>query len=664
MTTTFLKHRREERGLLAFFAAFIVLCLLYRMLLWCALYIQGFDPFGFDPKEVSAVGFWGSFRTSWVGALAATSLYALFNSLLRKGVQFLRPDWPVGWVELVVGDLLLIVSGLIILAHYQLIFDLQSGLTVSLFHFGWTRIGAGDVLSLVDWKHAGVWAVPPLSFHLLRSWLRHVGFAKPLFIVALAGLFGPLLLPSAEKLAPELRFHPFYFFVWDWLKRLPEPPSRYGRRTDLPEATQMKSIKLIDETFVGPPVREATSVAPAAPHRKKWNLIWFVLESVGSEYVFDRSFGNEPPMPFLERITHEGLHLTQHRTASNTSTRALLSLFTGIYPPCEFQDISSDPSVRLPTINRFLGESYHCFLVHPSSESFCFPKPLFVNNGLTELYTRDSIPRGEHADRYPLARNEIDSVTFFLRKLEAAPRPFFAVYWSFIPHVPYSDYGTEDPFQAVRPERRHRYYKNLRVLDEQLERIFVQLKEKHLLEETILVFVGDHGEAFGQHQGYWAHTLGTFDETFKAPVVFYQPEIFPPAEITWNTSHVDILPTLLDAMRIPFNANLLSGESLMRHKPHRKYIFTVSGLGDRLSLISTNLLKVSVSFSEDKAYAYDLTRDPAEMARFPAENYPEQLTALIKFRNFQARIVAAYNAALKNGSEFHGQTFRPGQPSN
>jgi len=248
-------------------------------------------------------------------------------------------------------------------------------------------------------------------------------------------------------------------------------------------------------------------------------------------------------------------------------------------------------------------------------------------------------------------------MSFFLDKLDEARRPFFAAYWSFIPHSPYSDYGANQLFQAVQPQKRREYYKNLRVLDQQLERAFDYLQERDLLKDTILFFVGDHGESFGQHAGCWGHSLGTFDEIYKTPAIFYQPKLFPPSEVTSNTSHVDVLPTLLDAMGIAFNPNLLSGESVL-NKPRRKYVFTVSGLGDRISLVSNNLLKVSISFNKhEEAYAYDLAKDPGETVKLRGEDYPDELVALLKFRNYQSRIVEDYDQCLRSGGSFHGQTF-------
>ena len=197
------------------------------------------------------------------------------------------------------------------------------------------------------------------------------------------------------------------------------------------------------------------------------------------------------------------------------------------------------------------------------------------------------------------------------------------------------------------------YEENLRLLDNQLRRVYEHLEATRRLDRTILVFAGDHGESFGQHPGMWTHTFGTFNESYKTPLIFFQPKLFRPQTITFPTAHADVLPTLLDSMGVAYNSRLIQGESLLREIA-RKSIFTVSGLGDYLTSIGPDSIKVSVSFGKEDSYVFDLERDPLEKHPLPAERFADELTALLKFRNYQLKIIPAYNAAVRQGAGFHG----------
>jgi arylsulfatase A-like enzyme len=108
-----------------------------------------------------------------------------------------------------------------------------------------------------------------------------------------------------------------------------------------------------------------------------------------------------------------------------------------------------------------------------------------------------------------------------------------------------------------------RYYNNLNLLDHMIKHIYDHLQKQGLLERTILVIVGDHGQAFGQHHpDNYMHHRYSYNENLETPAIIYQPALFSPKAFEIPTSHVDILPTLLDAMRIPYDPLLFDGESL------------------------------------------------------------------------------------------------------
>ncbi len=91
--------------------------------------------------------------------------------------------------------------------------------------------------------------------------------------------------------------------------------------------------------------------------------------------------------------------------------------------------------------------------------------------------------------------------------------------------------------------------------------LYEYLADRGLLENTIVVVLSDHGEAFGE-RGYEGHAREVFPETTETPVIISLPfalerEIVVPMQ----TSNMDIWPTLLELMGLPLPSRELDGYS-------------------------------------------------------------------------------------------------------
>ena len=82
----------------------------------------------------------------------------------------------------------------------------------------------------------------------------------------------------------------------------------------------------------------------------------------------------------------------------------------------------------------------------------------------------------------------------------------------------------------------------------QFGRIFDYLKTNNLLDSTIVVLIGDHGEEFMEH-GFWGHNSTFVDEQVRTPLVIYTPKM-KPLVIDQMTSHMDVIPTLMPLLGV------------------------------------------------------------------------------------------------------------------
>jgi arylsulfatase A-like enzyme len=404
------------------------------------------------------------------------------------------------------------------------------------------------------------------------------------------------------------------------------------------------------------PMESAKSLPVKSNH--PWNIVLFVMESVGTRYIFDTDNGNPMPMPFLYKISKEGWYLKSHYTTSNVSTKAIFSLFSGLYDFFSRETLGTRPDAEVPAIYNWLGEGYDRFLVTPSSISWYFPAKFVKNNGLSEIHSYENlkfkIKEEFHSLGHYIARDEIQTTDFFIRRLSRAKEPFLGIYISFAAHFPYFDYGEEYRIREDNERLISRYYNNLNLLDRMIKRIYDHLKEQGLLERTILVFVGDHGQAFGQHHSNnFMHYRYSYNENLEAPAIFYQPALFKTKVFEFPTSHVDLLPTLLDAMRVSYPQMIFDGESLFNHTLKRDSLFFY-GHEESISSLDTQLIKVQYSLKKDRCWAFDLKLDPDEKTPLDCSLYPLQQEALHKFVRDHDLNLFKYNASLKEKKELLG----------
>ncbi len=169
-----------------------------------------------------------------------------------------------------------------------------------------------------------------------------------------------------------------------------------------------------------------------------------------------------------------------------------------------------------------------------------------------------------------------------------------------------------------------------------------------------MIVVGDHSEAFGQHPGNWTHGRATYEENIRVPALIWQPALFKPRRVKVPTTHVDVLPTVLDGLNIRYNEKLFQGESLFQKELRRKYIF-IFGNENTLSSITKNKIKMQYSFKSNSCWVFNLKDDPAERRRLNCRNYPDQLRALLKYQKFQKKMLRSYNQRISRNLSYFGK---------
>jgi arylsulfatase A-like enzyme len=96
--------------------------------------------------------------------------------------------------------------------------------------------------------------------------------------------------------------------------------------------------------------------------------------------------------------------------------------------------------------------------------------------------------------------------------------------WTYQTHYPYYASGNRKDFH-VNNESQDKYLNALSSADNALKEIVAGLEKRDLLKSTLIVIVGDHGEAFGRH-GQITHAGGIYEENLHIPLILINPLLF------------------------------------------------------------------------------------------------------------------------------------------
>lgn len=155
------------------------------------------------------------------------------------------------------------------------------------------------------------------------------------------------------------------------------------------------------------------------------------------------------------------------------------------------------------------------------------------------------------------------------------------------------------------------YYTSVEYLDKNVGLVLDAIDNLGLSENTLVVYVGDHGYLLGHHGRFEKHMM--WEEAVKAPLVMRGPGL-PSGEENALVEFVDLVPTILDLLgEAPMEE--LQGQSLLplltdRTNSHRNYVFS-EFLADNKAMVRTENWKyIFTSGKHDLAQGYATGNPP------------------------------------------------------
>ncbi|UCE86950.1 MAG: sulfatase, partial [Deltaproteobacteria bacterium] len=168
-----------------------------------------------------------------------------------------------------------------------------------------------------------------------------------------------------------------------------------------------------------------------------------------------------------------------------------------------------------------------------------------------------------------------------------------------------------------------RYDGEVSDVDLHLGRLVRALEERGLLEDTLLVFTADHGEAFGEENLYAAHGEGLGEALLRVPLLLRVPGV-EPAVRRDVVRLLDVAPTVLELLRV--EAPDLPGESLLRASGDRPVVAQVRSVGARWRSARDGDFRLV----ESKSGRMELTRLRGEASPEEEQRARDSLAALLE----------------------------------
>jgi arylsulfatase A-like enzyme len=360
-----------------------------------------------------------------------------------------------------------------------------------------------------------------------------------------------------------------------------------------------------------------------------------VLDAAGARHFGPYGVGREVS-PRLDALAGDGTVFERAYAQASWTLPSTASILTDRYPPRERQDRMRVDGETLASRLHAAGVATAAFSENPlvtadlgfttGFETFheYFPKQLL-----------DARPRD-----YPRVSSQVtvDDAVAWLGANRA--RPFFLYVHLLSPHCPYPapapfggrfdpDYGGDiqgipdtlmrinEGILAITPRDlehlRLQYEENAAYGDHQLGRLLDAVDALGLRRRTLVVVLGDHGEAFREH-GVLLHSTTLYDEMIHVPLVVRFPASAGRVPARWpgvvEARHV--YPTIARMMGLPGRRGLLGVLRGRMRGPQVARAWTGEGR-TALGSLTTSRYKVILDRRTRRLELYDLANDPGEM---------------------------------------------------
>jgi arylsulfatase A-like enzyme len=295
------------------------------------------------------------------------------------------------------------------------------------------------------------------------------------------------------------------------------------------------------------------SVAPRAG--APLGVVVITLDTTRADRLSPYGFMNVS-LPHLERLAREGVLFDQATSVAPLTLPAHTSLFTGLLPPNHGVRDNADPP--LEETQTTLAET---LLAHGfRTAAFVGSAVLDPDRGLKqgfEQYHGVGSASGHTPERRQRRADQVMGDAIHWLDTIGGSRFFL---WAHL-YDPHRPYDPPEPYASIYGH--NLYMGEIAFTDSQIGRLLRALEQRALLDRTIVVVAGDHGESLGE-RGERDHGVFIYENVLRVPLIVRAPPphrahdarrgprpLVAPFRIGEVVRLTDVMPTVLDLLDVP-----------------------------------------------------------------------------------------------------------------
>lgn len=291
------------------------------------------------------------------------------------------------------------------------------------------------------------------------------------------------------------------------------------------------------------------------------NVVIVLMESMSAKLM--GRFGCKAGLtPCLDSLYSHSLSFANCYSAGNHTNHGLYATLYS-FPSIMFRNAMKGSSIPcytgLPNTLKQAGYSTMFFMTHESQ--YDNMNAFFRTNGYDEIYAQENYPKNRVVNHFGVPDDYLFSYALpVLRRHAASGKPFFATLLTISNHPPFV-VPAEFQTPGLAPEQQI-----VRYADHCIGQFMQAVSKEPWARNTLFVFLGDHGKLLGQ-------TDAELPESFNHIPLIFHASWLKPAERTQFAGQVDVAPTILGLLRLPYVQNNF-GLDLLHDAPRPAAFYT------------------------------------------------------------------------------------------